>query len=246
MIPFITVIILSFVQSIFGMGLLIFGTPTLVILGFDFVSTLSILLPASIVISSFQILEDKSIDRKFAFRFAIWALPSVGLGLVVFVQYEPSFPLEILLGSLLLFFASVRFVPNFSALTTRAVRRHAPVWMIVMGLVHGLSNLGGSVLSVVASAFFREKNDIRKTIAFCYFCFAVIQIAILVVARPGLFGLNHVLIMVVAATVYMLVGRRSFQFISQPVYERLFIGFMYLYAVILLGKGAGLICPTCE
>jgi uncharacterized membrane protein YfcA len=228
------------------MGLLIFGTPTLVILGFDFVSTLATLLPASITISLLQIIEDKSMDPNFASRFAIWGLPSAGLGLVIVVQYEPRIPLELLLGSLLLFFASLRFLPNFSELITTAVRRHVSVWMIAMGLVHGLSNLGGSVLSMVTSAFFKDKNDIRKTIAFCYFCFAAIQIFILVVARPGLFGVSQVLIMVLAATVYMAVGRISFQFISQPAYERLFTGFMYLYAVILLSKGTGLICATCE
>ena len=53
-----TIIILFLIvfQSIFGIGLLVFGTPTLMILGYQYSDILSVLLPISCSISLIQIL----------------------------------------------------------------------------------------------------------------------------------------------------------------------------------------------
>ena len=51
----ITISFTSLVQSIFGTGVLLFGTPILLILGYNFQYTLIILLPISISINLFQI-----------------------------------------------------------------------------------------------------------------------------------------------------------------------------------------------
>ena len=43
--------ILTIFQSIFGIGLLVFGTPTFLLLGYTFSETLSIVLPISCIVS---------------------------------------------------------------------------------------------------------------------------------------------------------------------------------------------------
>ena len=43
---FLIISVLSIVQSLFGIGLLVFGTPTLLLMGYPFPNTLAILLPA--------------------------------------------------------------------------------------------------------------------------------------------------------------------------------------------------------
>ena len=48
------VALLAIVQSVFGMGILVFGTPTLLLMGYDFTSVLGLLLPASVSISAVQ------------------------------------------------------------------------------------------------------------------------------------------------------------------------------------------------
>lgn len=53
---FLPVIMLfSVIQSIFGMGILVFGTPALLLLGYDFSSVLGLLLPSSVLISFTQL-----------------------------------------------------------------------------------------------------------------------------------------------------------------------------------------------
>ena len=62
------IFILSIIHSIFGIGLLAIGTPLL--LNYDFLIILEILLPCSILISSFQIIRTKNIlnqDKKLIY-----------------------------------------------------------------------------------------------------------------------------------------------------------------------------------
>ena len=66
----IIIIILSTIQSAFGIGLLIIGTPLLLILNYDFFNVLSILLPCSILISILQIYNSKvtnNINKKIIY-----------------------------------------------------------------------------------------------------------------------------------------------------------------------------------
>jgi len=231
-----TVLLFSVVQSLFGMGLLVFGTPTLLLLGFDFFQTLATLLPASIVISCLQILENPSIERHFAKQFAVWCLPPLGLSLAALSVYGSTIPLELVIGSLLLFFASFQMLPQLAARTRTFVLQNSTAWMVVMGMVHGVSNLGGGVLSVVASAHFRDKIEVRHCIAFCYLCFATVQLLILFIFKPAHFDWSNLLVMVLAGSVYLTVGRRTFKIVSQIVYERLFLAFMYAYGLALITK----------
>ena len=47
--------ILSFVQSVLGIGLLVLGTPTLILMNYSFFETMAIILPSSIAISLISI-----------------------------------------------------------------------------------------------------------------------------------------------------------------------------------------------
>ena len=51
----ITIFFTAIVQSIFGTGVLLFGTPILLILGYNFQNALIILLPTSILMNFFQL-----------------------------------------------------------------------------------------------------------------------------------------------------------------------------------------------
>ena len=50
------IILYSIVQSFYGVGILLLGTPTLIYLEYSFIDTLNILIPPSITISIIQIL----------------------------------------------------------------------------------------------------------------------------------------------------------------------------------------------
>ena len=63
---FFTILFTSLIQSIFGTGILLFGTPVLLMLGNNFQTTLTILLPASILVNCFQLRNNfRNIDQHF-------------------------------------------------------------------------------------------------------------------------------------------------------------------------------------
>ena len=59
------IVFLIVIQSIFGVGLLLFGTPSFLIMGYDFPNTINILMPVSITISFLQFSRSNVSDKKF-------------------------------------------------------------------------------------------------------------------------------------------------------------------------------------
>ncbi|XOJ73429.1 hypothetical protein ABXT43_00795 [Candidatus Pelagibacter sp. Uisw_114] len=59
------IFIFTFFQSVFGVGLLVFGTPTFLLLGYEYLDVLNILLPLSTTVSLLQIFFSKKKDTSF-------------------------------------------------------------------------------------------------------------------------------------------------------------------------------------
>ena len=76
-----------------------------------------------------------------------------------------------------------------------------------MGFVHGLTNLGGALLAILASSYHSEKVAIRYTVAYYYMAFGAIQLVLI----GGVFGewellLANLPIAAVAGAIYLLFG----------------------------------------
>ena len=93
-IVYLTIILISIVQSIFGVGVLLFGTPLFMLYNYDFKTTLLILLPISITISLLQTIKNTtSIDIPFFKGFLIYSIPFVIVFLAIGVQKSVNFNL---------------------------------------------------------------------------------------------------------------------------------------------------------
>ena len=233
MIVFAVVAIFAVVQSLFGVGLLVFGTPTLLLLGYPFAETLAILLPASLAVSFLQLWSGSEIDRGFVAQFAIWCLIPLAavLALVIALQLQTSLNLVVALA--LATFVMLRASPRLSDKARLWVSGHRRAWLLLMGLVHGFSNLGGGLLTILAASQFRDKERIRSLIALCYSCFATIQLGILAALSPGVFSWWQLAFAATSAIVYLGIGRKFFRSISVPAFDRLFTVLMASYAAML-------------
>ena len=59
---------------------------------------------------------------------------------------------------------------------------------MIIGAIHGMTNLGGGFLSFLSSSlYFENKEKIRKTIAFGYLFLGLAQISILLITKNFLF-----------------------------------------------------------
>ena len=83
------------IQSIFGVGLLLLGTPTFLLIGYEFFEVLNILLPYSVVISFMQIFINKKQNFNFGNKILINSIPFLILGLIIveYIQYKINFVL---------------------------------------------------------------------------------------------------------------------------------------------------------
>ncbi|MFN2518662.1 MAG: TSUP family transporter [Jatrophihabitantaceae bacterium] len=228
--------VLAVVQSLFGVGLLLFGTPLLLLLDVPFAVILGYLLPCSIVVSALQVatsggLTLEPIRRQFL---AITA-PAVLVTTGVAIAFGTPNRIRLIVGMVLLGTAVTRF-GRLQPVFARGVRRHARPLMLLLGIVHGWSNLGGGILTVICGSSLEDKVSIRRHIAFAYGTMAVLQLAVVMAtARPHLEVGLWLLLPVIAGTVFLLVGQRAFRLAGERSYQLGLTGLIVSFGAILVG-----------
>ena len=227
--------VLSVIQSFFGMGVLVFGTPILLLMGYDFITTLAHLLPASFAISLLQVLTSESNRLPISRYLYLLCLPGIVIGLWL-TDYSSITPwTNKLVGGTLLLSAFVRFWPPSQRLIATLLDRHLPSYHLVMGVTHGLTNLGGGLLAVLASGTNNEKAAFRYMIAYYYLAFSSIQMLLLATSM-GHFGMiiNNISNAIVSGVVYLLVGNKIFKSINNQYYNFVLSFFIAAYGIAIL------------
>jgi len=227
--------VLSVIQSFFGIGVLVFGTPTLLLLGHDFIATLGYLLPSSFAISLLQVVSSSSKKVPIPRYLYVLCLPGIGIGL--WLTEAGSFILwtNLLVGGTLLISALVRFWPPSQNILTSLLNRNLPIYHVIMGLIHGFTNLGGALLAILAGGRSNEKEVIRYTIAYYYLAFSIIQMLFLAIFMGHRdFPATNLLHAVLAAFVYLLVGNKIFKSSNNYHYNFALSLFMAAYGVAIL------------
>jgi len=225
------IFLFSVVQSIFGVGVLLFGTPTLIFLGYSYIETLWIVLPSSIVISTFQIIYDYRLIclKKPVFFFT---LPAIIIGLVVVIVYEDSIDLSKIIGGGLLFVALIRISGNLREYLLRIIKKNIGLYYLGMGLVHGISNMGGGPLSVLMTSLYSDKDKIRSNVAYVYLLFGISQLAVLFIMRIDTLPVIYIMPPVISLVAYFSVGRVLSNYIDDNKYQYLITIFIFIYGVL--------------
>ena len=174
----IELIIITFlivIQSIFGVGLLLFGTPSFLILGYDFASTINILMPVSITISVLQFLKSKVSDQKFIKEYNLFCVPFLVFFLVIALKFNYFFDFKLLVGFLLVF-SSILILNKKKFSSFRNIFfQFKKFFLSGIGLVHGLTNMGGSFLAIYSTLVSQNKKEIARY----YICYGYLIMGIL-------------------------------------------------------------------
>ena len=233
----LTVIITSIVQSIFGAGVLLFGTPLLLLFGRAFIDVLVILLPISITINLLQIVRHHAaIDHGFYRQVLLLTLPPIILCLLLVTRARINIGLVI--GTFLLIIA----MKDMSLAVARSIARlmaYQRIYFIVMGVVHGLSNLGGSLLTALVHHRNYPKDVARVTIAASYATFAAVQLLTLWVFRRQDIDVpfaDNAVYLIVGALIFVLTDEILYAQIEQARYRFIFSGFLMFSGLLLLAK----------
>jgi len=174
----IIIAVFSVIQSIFGVGVLLFGTPTLLLLEYSYSETLWLLLPCSVTISLIQVVNGyKQIEAKKRAVYLI--IPTLVIGLTLVVTYANGINITRIVGVLLLVIGVIRFSSKLQALLASMVKKNIQMYYAIIGIVHGISNMGGGPLSILMSTIYSKKEIIRANVAFIYLILAIFQLVVL-------------------------------------------------------------------
>jgi uncharacterized membrane protein YfcA len=232
----LTVTAVSVIQSIFGVGVLLFGTPILLLLGYGFVDVLGVLLPVSLTISTLQVLRHHhALDVAFYKNILIYSVPLV----VLFLALVTSSKLNItpVIGVLLVLVALKSFSPVLER-TVKSIVAYERPYLMVMGLVHGMSNLGGSMLTIIIHSKQYPKDKTRVTAAASYATVALCQLLTLLWIG-GEFTVSYndkISLMQVGTIMFLLTEEMLYNQIDNAKYSKLFALFLLISGIMLVAK----------
>ena len=226
----IIIAVFSIIQSIFGVGLLLFGTPTLLLLEYSYSETLWLLLPCSLTISLIQVVSDyKLIEAKK--RAVYLVIPTLVLSLALVVTYANGINITRIVGILLLLIGVIRFSSKLQALLSSTVKKHIQIYYIIIGVVHGISNMGGGPLSILMSTIYSKKEIIRANVAFIYLILAMFQLVVLSIMSNTSLKSEVMLLIPISLASYIFTSK----FISSEVNDK---KYTFILNVMVLAYGA--------
>ncbi len=232
----LTVVSTSIIQSVFGVGVLLFGTPLLLLLGYEFVDALGVLLPVSIAISALQVLRHyEDIDTGFYKNVLIYSIPLVVIFLLLVATVKIN--ISLVIGMLLIFVA----LKNFSIVidrTFQTIVKYERLYLMAMGLVHGMSNLGGSMLTMIIYSKHYSKNRTRVTAAASYATVASCQLAtLLFIGSEFTVSVSDKISFIqIAVLTFLLTEEMLYTGINNEKYTKIFAIFLFASGVLLIMK----------
>ena len=232
----LTIVITSFIQSIFGTGVLLFGTPILLLFGYNFQNLLIILLPTSILINLFQLKgNSENISFKFYKKLFIYSVPFIIL--LLYIVTTSQIKINLFVGLLIIFICLKEHI-SFINKSVKYIIKYENLYLIIMGIIHGITNLGGALLSTIIFSKKMTKIQMRSTIAICYLTFAVFQILTLI----SLMNYNHLTIIVnfyywiTGLIIFFIVETYLYPKINEEKYSQLFRLFLFCIGLLLIIK----------
>ena len=224
---YLLIFILIVLQSIIGVGILVLGTPLLLILNYEFIEIMALLLPISILTSLFNYLYLKyhkknlkiNLDRNIKKNFIILFIPGIVIGLILTREFQNFINFKLL----------VSFVIILSLITKwklKDVINASPLFfkrfvLMLVGIIHGLTNSGGTLLTVFFTSLNNSKKDqSRYSITFYYLILVFIQyLVFLIVFDKTIFQsfFLQIILMIITAS---LMGNMVSKKISEKFFHR--------------------------
>ena len=229
----ILIFFLSIFQSIFGIGLLALGTPILLIIGFSFIEALFFLLPCSIIVSSltFFLIDRKHFDKNVVNFFLFYSLPGIIIGLIIILFYELHINFKILIGTIIIVSIFLKRIINKEINFSIKVKK---IINFTIGFIHGISNMGGSFLSIYLMTLYKEKIKIRYHLTFAYIFFAITQLIFLSITYSELINFYSIRFFLVLSVIGAILGNFCEKFFNNNFYIKILNSCILITAIILI------------
>ena len=234
------IFILVTIQTIIGVGVLVLGTPLLLIFNYGIIEIMNMLLPISILTSllnyiylkynkkNLKINLDQNIKRAFVFIF----LPGISIGLILtkalhqFINFEVLVSFVIFLSLIInwKFKKKIDFLPLY-------LKKFI---IIFIGMVHGLTNSGGTLLTIFFTSLNKDKkNQSRYSITFYYLILVLAQYLIFIIIFDEEIFLDHFFQIISIVISALFLGNILIKKISEIFFQRT-IEILALFSAIFL------------
>jgi hypothetical protein len=158
--------------------------------------------------------------------------------LLILVVLRRGVNIRHVVGAMLVITAAGRLPGRLRETIQAFVRARLGWLLILLGLVHGISNLGGGVLTSIIGSVYEDKASIRRHIAFGYGLMASIQIAVLfVTTSPKLEMTLWIALPLCAALSYLFVGTRMFRATGEAAYQWSLTALIGIFGILLFIPG---------
>ena len=229
----VLIIIFSVIQSIAGVGILLFGTPILLIFGYSFSEVLWILVPISCALSLFQIIEGyEFIERKG--EHLLLTAPILMITLFLVIQYKYILDMKSLVGFFLVLISLCRMIKSINKRILTLAYKSKKLIFPFIAIIHGLSNLGGAPLAIFISSLERDRLKANVNIAFIYFILALSQLFIITVYDIDSFKYNNLIFIPVAIVIHAFVRRNLFFKIDNSFFRSFINTIVLFFGIICL------------
>ena len=230
----IIILVLITIQSIFGVGLLLFGTPSFLLLGYDFANTINILMPVSISISALQFFKSQVSDRNFIKEYNLFCLPFLILFLVLALKFKHFFDFKIIVAFLLIF-SSILILNKRRFSSFKKIFFNSKKYILMgIGCVHGLTNMGGSFLAIYSTLISKNIKEVaRYYISYGYLIMGILQFITVLFISFKILDFNKLYYIFLAVMVYF-PAQKIFKNINDKKFSRYINLIALIYGLLIL------------
>jgi uncharacterized membrane protein YfcA len=228
-----------------GVGVLVVGTPILLIFDFDIIEIIKILLPISIFTSLINIIiilkqinfTKIILKKNIKYNFFLICIPSVFLGLYLLKQFKDYFNFNLIVS--LVIFLSI-LLKIYQKEIWKFFKKNFLVKniMFLIGIIHGVTNSGGTLLAL----FFTKGTKgmliyNRYSISFFYFFLGFFQFLIFVyIFKDTLEFQMYDLLLISSVILGILIGNGLIKYINERIVDKIIIFISLVSALTLIIK----------
>ena len=223
-------------QSSIGIGVLVLGTPFLLLLQYKMVEIFFILLPLSIITSLVNLmiirLTHKNLEMhtsqeliKFFFVF----IPSIIIGLFLLKYFERLINVKLLVSIVIIVSVLLILIKDKIKLRINFFRKSI---LCIIGIIHGLTNSGGTLMSLSLSID-KKKDNARYRITFFYLLLASFQYLFTIIIFHKLYFLPQNIYLGLALIFGVFLGNIFIKYLSENIYK-IIINILALISAIML------------
>jgi uncharacterized membrane protein YfcA len=228
------------IQSVAGVGVLVLGTPTLLLLDISLIETMNYLLPISIITSLVNLIIMKlkinslSYDKSRFILFFIICIPFVFVGLIILKLVNDLIKIDYLVAIIIIL--TLIFKKKISLISKNLSLKANKIILMIIGIIHGLTNSGGTLLSILLININTSKKRSRSEITLFYFFLALIQFVLFYF----IFGITqniykyHLIILYIF--IGIILGNICLKFTSDILFRKLIFFLAFISSISLILK----------